>query len=33
MDRILADFQKIVVPATTHWNHPDFMAYFATTLR
>ena len=31
MDRILADFQKIVVPANTHWNHPDFMAYFANS--
>jgi aromatic-L-amino-acid decarboxylase len=31
MERILADFQKIVVPATTHWNHPDFMAYFANS--
>ncbi|HEY4732953.1 MAG TPA: pyridoxal-dependent decarboxylase [Gemmatimonadaceae bacterium] len=31
MDRILADFQKIIVPANTHWNHPDFMAYFANS--
>lgn len=29
MERILEDFQRLVVPATTHWNHPDFMAYFA----
>jgi aromatic-L-amino-acid/L-tryptophan decarboxylase len=28
MDEILADFQNLIVPATTHWNHPDFMAYF-----
>ena len=28
MDRILADFEKLIVPATTHWNHPGFMAYF-----
>lgn len=28
MDAILADFQKLIVPANTHWNHPDFMAYF-----
>jgi aromatic-L-amino-acid decarboxylase len=28
---ILADFRKIIVPATTHWNHPDFMAYFANS--
>jgi len=31
MDQILADFQKIIVPANTHWNHPDFMAYFANS--
>lgn len=28
-DNILRDFDKIVVPAVTHWNHPRFMAYFA----
>ncbi len=28
---ILADFERIVVPATTHWNHPRFFAYFATS--
>jgi aromatic-L-amino-acid decarboxylase len=28
MDDILADFQQLIVPANTHWNHPDFMAYF-----
>ncbi|HWL39593.1 MAG TPA: pyridoxal-dependent decarboxylase [Gemmatimonadaceae bacterium] len=31
MDRILDDFQRLIVPATTHWNHPDFMAYFANS--
>jgi aromatic-L-amino-acid decarboxylase len=31
MDEILADFQRIIVPATTHWNHPAFMAYFANS--
>ena len=30
-DRILADFQRLIPQATTHWNHPGFMAYFATT--
>ena len=30
-DRILDDFERIVVPATTHWNHPRFFAYFATS--
>jgi aromatic-L-amino-acid decarboxylase len=28
---ILADFDRLIMPATTHWNHPGFMAYFATT--
>lgn len=31
MDRILADFQNLVIPAVTHWNHPGFLAYFANT--
>jgi aromatic-L-amino-acid decarboxylase len=31
MEAILADFEKLIVPATTHWNHPGFMAYFATS--
>ena len=31
MDTILADFQQLIVPATTHWNHPAFMAYFANS--
>jgi aromatic-L-amino-acid decarboxylase len=30
-ERIFADFEQIVVPATTHWNHPRFFAYFATS--
>ncbi|HVN68348.1 MAG TPA: pyridoxal-dependent decarboxylase [Candidatus Binatia bacterium] len=30
-ERIFADFERIVVPATTHWNHPRFFAYFATS--
>ncbi|MBV8721242.1 MAG: aspartate aminotransferase family protein, partial [Candidatus Eremiobacteraeota bacterium] len=30
-DRIMDDFERIVVPATTHWNHPRFFAYFATS--
>jgi aromatic-L-amino-acid decarboxylase len=29
MEAILADYEKLIVPATTHWNHPDFFAYFA----
>src|SRR5215210_561456 len=31
METILADFQQLIVPATTHWNHPAFMAYFANS--
>jgi aromatic-L-amino-acid decarboxylase len=30
-ERIFADFERHVVPAVTHWNHPGFMAYFANT--
>jgi aromatic-L-amino-acid decarboxylase len=29
MAAILADFEKQIVPAITHWNHPRFFAYFA----
>ena len=28
MDAILEDFQRSIVPALTHWNHPRFFAYF-----
>src|SRR5215467_6611729 len=31
MDRILADFERLIVPAMTHWNHPGFLAYFANS--
>src|SRR3989442_3519239 len=31
MSAILEDFQRFIVPAATHWNHPGFMAYFATS--
>jgi len=30
-EAIMADFERIVVPGVTHWNHPGFMAYFATS--
>ncbi|HEY1976823.1 MAG TPA: aminotransferase class I/II-fold pyridoxal phosphate-dependent enzyme [Candidatus Baltobacteraceae bacterium] len=30
-DRIMDDFERIIVPAITHWNHPRFFAYFATS--
>jgi aromatic-L-amino-acid decarboxylase len=26
---IVADFERILMPGMTHWNHPGFMAYFA----
>lgn len=28
MDTIFADFERIVVPGMTHWQHPRFFAYF-----
>ena len=31
MGEILEDFRRYVVPAVTHWNHPSFFAYFATS--
>ena len=30
-DDILRDFNDVIVPGITHWNHPAFMAYFGTT--
>ena len=30
-DAIFADFERLIVPALTHWNHPGFFAYFAIT--
>src|SRR5918995_6479937 len=29
MDVIFADFERVVLPGITHWNHPGFFAYFA----
>lgn len=28
---ILADFERVVVPGLTHWNHPGFFAYFSVS--
>src|SRR5665213_2253343 len=28
-DRIFDDFERLVVPGITHWNHPRFFAYFS----
>src|SRR6266550_3686828 len=30
-ERIMADFERVLVPGLTHWNHPGFLAYFAST--
>jgi aromatic-L-amino-acid decarboxylase len=30
-DEIFADFERVLVPALTHWNHPGFFGYFAIT--
>jgi len=30
-DAIFADFERVLVPGLTHWNHPGFLAYFAIT--
>ncbi len=30
-DAILRDFEEIVLPAVTHWNHPRFLALFGCT--
>ncbi|MGI8733681.1 MAG: pyridoxal phosphate-dependent decarboxylase family protein [Pyrinomonadaceae bacterium] len=31
MTEILADVDRLIVPALTHWSHPSFFAYFATS--
>ena len=28
---LLADFERLILPAVTHWNHPGFMAFFANS--
>ncbi|HEU4927790.1 MAG TPA: pyridoxal-dependent decarboxylase [Vicinamibacterales bacterium] len=28
-DAILSDFERVIIPGITHWNHPGFFAYFA----
>jgi aromatic-L-amino-acid decarboxylase len=30
-DEVLRDFERVIVPGLTHWNHPGFFAYFAIT--
>lgn len=29
LERIIDDFERIIVPGITHWNHPGFLAYFS----
>ena len=29
--QIIADLDRLIVPALTHWSHPSFFAYFATS--
>jgi aromatic-L-amino-acid decarboxylase len=31
MEAIMADFERLIVPASTQWNHPGFLAYFANS--
>jgi len=31
MADIVADLDRLIVPALTHWSHPSFFAYFATS--
>ncbi len=30
-DKMIDDLNKIILPSVTHWNHPNFMAYFNST--
>jgi len=30
-EQVMADFERVLVPGLTHWNHPGFFAYFAIT--
>jgi len=30
-DEMINDLNKIIMPGVTHWNHPNFMAYFNST--
>lgn len=31
MENIIADIDRLIAPALTHWSHPSFFAYFATS--
>ncbi len=30
-ENVMKDFEDKIIPGITHWNHPDFMAYFNST--
>jgi len=30
-EAVFQDFERIIVPGLTHWNHPSFLAYFPNT--
>jgi aromatic-L-amino-acid decarboxylase len=31
IEHIFEDFERIILPGITHWNHPGFLAFFANT--
>ena len=31
LEQIFADFERLILPAVTHWNHPRFFNFFACT--
>lgn len=31
LDRLLDDYQRLIEPNVTHWNHPGFLAYFSSS--
>lgn len=31
IEHIFEDFERVILPGITHWNHPRFMAFFANT--
>ena len=31
IDHIFEDFERVILPGITHWNHPRFLAFFANT--
>jgi aromatic-L-amino-acid decarboxylase len=31
IENCLADLDRMILPGVTHWNHPGFLAYFATS--